>query len=367
MRLIDRYIIGKIWPPATLAAVVISFVVVGGAVRTQMETLMERVPITQIGVLDIARITFFALPSLASYIFPITFLMGVMFVFSGLAQRNELTAMKAAGVPLKRIVLPVILFGAVLSGLVFEVVDRCEPWAYWRLMRLVTTEMPLRMSLEMLPTGVMHEFGEWRVYLGRREPDGVLRDIVILQPEEQGANAFYADSASIVSIDGQKNINLQNGLFIPNDPRQHFMFESLAKPLPVLDAGEIQGESDGMTISQLFAEEKRLTKNFAETDALPVQAELYNMRIEIKNRLAFPLMCFAVSLVGAPIGARSRRAGKSFAFSIGLIIIAGYFALRKMVELPLLLPLSVTVGLGQIPNLLLCIIGVILIWRVDRV
>lgn len=350
-----------------LAAVVISFVVVGGAVRTEMEVLMERVPITQIGVLDIMRITFYALPALASYIFPITFLMGVMFVFSGLAQRNELTAMKAAGVPLKRLVLPVVLLGTALSGLAFGVSDQCEPWAYWRLMRLVTTDMPLRMSMEMLPTGVMHEFGEWRVYLGNRDADGVLHDIVILQPQEDGANAFYADSASVVAIDGKKHIKLQDGLFIPSDPRQHFMFESLAKPIPMPDIGEMESSSEGMTIAQLYAEEKRLTKDFEETGALPVGAELYDMRVEIKNRLAFPLMCLAVSIVGAPIGARSRRAGKSFAFTIGLLIIAGYFVLRKVVELPLLLPLSVTIGLGQIPNILLCVLGIILIWRVDRV
>ena len=367
MRLIDRYITGKIWPPVLLAAAVISFVVVGGAVRTQMQDLMEHMPVTQISVLDIARITFYALPALASYIIPVTFLMGVMFVFSTLAQRNELTAMKAAGVPLKRIVLPVLVFGMVLSGLLFVVADRCQPWAYCKLIRLVTTEIPLRMSLEMLPTGVMHEFGDWRVYLGHREPNGELRDIVILQPEAEGANAFYADSAGVIIVNGEKHIELRQGLFIPNDPRQHFMFDSLTKSIPVPDMGKLQGASDGMTTSQLFVEEKRLKKSFDETGALPVGIALHKIRVEIKNRLAFPLMCLAVSIVGAPLGARSRRSGKSFAFTVGLIIIAGYFALRKLVELPLLLALPVTVGLGQIPNLLLCILGLIMIWRVDRV
>jgi len=367
MRLIDRYIVGKIWPPALLAAAVISFVVVGGAVRTQMQDLMERMPVTQISVLDIGRITFYALPALASFIFPVTFLMGVMFVFSTLAQRNELTAMKAAGVSLKRIVLPVILFGAVLSGAVFLIADRCEPWAFNRLTRLVAVDMPLRMSLEMLPTGVMHEFGDWRVYLGRRDPDGMLHDIVILQPSKEGANAFYAASAGIKEIDGKKHIELKDGLFIPADPRQHFMFQSLTKEVPAPGTRKLSTSSDGMTTSQLFAEEKRLGKSFEETGALPVGIELHKIRLEIKNRLAFPLMCLAVSLVGAPLGARSKRAGKSFAFSIGLIIIAGYFALRKLVELPVLLPLAVTVGLGQIPNLLLCVAGLLLIWRVDRV
>ncbi|HDP35184.1 MAG TPA: YjgP/YjgQ family permease [Candidatus Hydrogenedentes bacterium] len=367
MRLIDRYILGKIWPPAALAALVICFVVVGGAVRSQMRELLERIPMTQIAVLDILRIAFYALPTLVGYIFPITFLMGIMFVFSRLAQQNELTAMKAAGVPLKRIVLPVIIFGAMLSGIAFVVADQCQPWAYWRLMRLVTTDMPLRMSVEMLPTGVMHEYGEWRVYLGRRDPGGILRDIVILQPEEEGANAFYADRARVVEIDGRKHLELEHGIFIPRDPHRHFMFESLVKAAPTPATSKAPGANEGMTIAQLCGEERRLRKQFDETGALPVGIDLRKVRLEIKNRLAFPLMCLAVSIVGAPVGARSRRAGQSFAFTIGLAIIVAYFVLRKLMELPLLLPLSATVALGQIPNMMLCMLGIVLIWRVDRV
>lgn len=367
MKILDRYIVGHIWPPATLAALVISFVVVGGAVRTQMRALVERMPISQIAVSDIVRIAFYALPTLVGYIFPITFLLGIMVVFSRLAQRNEQVAMKAAGIPLKRIVLPVVILGALLSGVAFFVSDQCQPWAYWRLMRLVTAEMPLRMTIESLPTGVIHELGAWRVYLGHREPDGVLRNIVILQPEEDGANAFYADSARLVMREGRPHIELLDGYFIPNDPRQHFMFESLSKATPSLAPDRIPGASEGMTIAQLLSEEKRLTQRFEETSALPVAGELRDVRLEIKNRLAFPLMCFAVSIVAAPIGARSRRAGHSYAFIVGLAIIGGYFILRKLVELPLLLPLSATVALGQIPNALLCVIGMALIWRVDRI
>ncbi len=367
MKLLDRYILGKIWPPALLAALVISFVVVGGAVRTQMRELIERMPISQIAVLDIARIAFYALPTLVGYIFPITFLLGIMIVFSRLAQRNEQIAMKAAGIPLKRIVWPVVLLGTALSGVAFIVADQCQPWAYWRLMNLVTREMPLRLTIESLPTGVMHEFGDWRVYMGRREPGGVLRDIVILQPEEEGANAFYADSARVVQVEGRPHLELRHGYFIPSDPRQHFMFEYLKKATPTLKPGRMPGASEGMTIAQLFREETRLAQRFDETGALPVAAELRNVRLEIKNRMAFPLMCLAVSIVGAPIGARSRRAGHSYAFTIGLAIVGGYFVLRKIVEMPLLLPLSATVALGQIPNILLCLIGAALIWRVDRV
>ncbi|NLV44668.1 MAG: YjgP/YjgQ family permease [Candidatus Hydrogenedentes bacterium] len=367
MRLLTRYILGKIWPPALLAAVVISFVVVGGAVRTEMRDISERIPISQMALLDVIRIGFYALPTMVGYIFPITFLLGIMFVFSRLAQHSELTAMKAAGIPLKRVVMPVVLLGAVLSGVAFFVADQAQPWAYRRLIRLVTFELPLRMTVDALPTGVIHEVGDWRVYLGNREPDGTLRDIVILQPKEEGANAFYADSARLVKRGGETQLELQNGYFIPSDPKQHFSFESLVNTAPMPKATKMADTSEGYTLAQLRGEEARLSGLFEKTESLPVGVELRNIRLEIKNRLAFPLMCLAVSIVGAPLGARSKRTGQSYAFTLGLAIIGLYFILRKMVELPLLLPLSTTVALGQAPNMLLCMLGIVLIWRVDRV
>ena len=367
MRLLTRYILGKIWPPALLAAFVISFVVVGGAVRTEMRAISDRIPIGQMAVLDVVRIGLYALPTMVGYIFPITFLMGIMFVFSRLAQNSELTAMKAAGIPLKRIVLPVVALGAVLSGVAFVVADQAQPWAYWRLVRLITTELPLRMTVDALPTGVIHEVGEWRVYLGHRDPDGLLRDIVILQPREEGANAFYAESARLVQKEGVAQLELANGYFIPSDPKQHFRFDSLTHTAPMPKSLKMQSAVSGFTLAQLREEEARLTERFEETEALPVAEDLYDTRMEIKNRLAFPLMCLAMSIVGAPLGARARRTGQSYAFTLGLGLIGLYFVLRKVVELPLLLPLSVTVAMGQVPNMLLCLLGAMLIWRVDRV
>ncbi len=367
MRLLTRYILGKIWPPALLAAIVISFVVVGGSVRTEMRTISERIPISQMAVTDIIQIGVYALPTMVGYIFPITFLMGIMFVFSRLAQYSELTAIKAAGIPLKRVVLPVVVLGALLSVVAFIVADIAQPWAYGRLVRLITMELPLRMTVDALPTGVIHEVGDWRVYVGGREADGRLRDIVILQPQEEGANAFYADSARLLSRDGVAHLELQHGYFIPNDPKQHFSFESLVNAAPMPKPMKMPGKSEGLTLAELKREEQRLAALFKETEALPVGVELRSMRLEIKNRLAFPMMCLAVSIVGAPLGARTKRAGKSYAFSLGLCIIGVYFILRKVVELPMLLPLTTTVALGQTPNIFLCLIGLALIFRVDRI
>ena len=368
MKLVSRYTLRQIGVPALLAAVVIGFFIVGGTVRNQMGELIELIPADQVRVLDVSRISFYALPTLAGYIIPITFLMGIMFAFSRMAQHSEMIAMKAAGIPLKRIVLPVIAAGALLSGVVYVAQDMGRPWAYLRLMSLMKVELPLRLTIDMLPTGSIQEYGGWRVYIGKREPDGTLRNLTVLQPaEEGGANAFYADSARLTREDGRPVLEMRKGYLVPADPTRHITFETLKQPVPTPETQKIPNLNDGMTMSELLSEERRLGDVYEQTGSLPVAGELHGIRIEIKNRFTFPLMCLAVSLVGAPIGARTQRSGRSYAFAVGLSMICLYFVLRKLVEPAFLASLPLTVAMGQIPNLLLAVTGAVLIGRVDRV
>jgi lipopolysaccharide export system permease protein len=368
VKLISRYTLRQIGVPALLAAGVIGFFIVGGTVRNQMAELIKLIPADQVRVLDVSRISFYALPTLAGYIIPITFLLGIMFAFSRMAQHSEIIAMKAAGIPLKRIVLPVIAAGALLSGVVYVAQDMGRPWAYNRMMGLMMVELPLRMSIDMLPTGSIQEYSGWRVYIGGRDADGTLRNLTVLQPaQEGGANAFYADSARLTRENGRPVLEMRKGYLVPADPTRHITFETLKQPVPTPETHKVPNTNDGMTMTELFSEERRLGAMFAGTGSLPVAAELRGVRLEVKNRFSFPLMCLAVSLVAAPIGVRTHRSGRSYAFAVGLSMVCVYFVLRKLVEPAFLASLPLTVLLGQIPNALLAAVGVVLIGRVDRV
>jgi lipopolysaccharide export LptBFGC system permease protein LptF len=94
---------------------------------------------------------------------------------------------------------------------------------------------------------------------------------------------------------------------------------------------------------------------------------LYGMRYELGERFAFPLMCLSLALAAAPLAGRARRGGRSYLFAGAFLLLALYFILRTLVQPPSLLPLGATILMAQIPNITLCIIGLSLIWKVDRV
>jgi hypothetical protein len=248
----------------------------------------------------------------------------------------------------------VVLLGVLLSGAAFFIQNTAQPFAHRHLVSLISRELPLRVTIDLLPAGVMHEFGDWRVYIGARDGDGTLHDIMVLQPDgEGGANAFYAASARLVREDGRPVLEMRKGVPRARRPRRATSpLTCWRKPVPPWwrrspgaprrhDAGRAAG-AGGRAGAAVRGDPARC----------PVAGDLLSVRIHIKNRIAFRLMCLAVAAHRrARRRATSRRRGGLYAFGAGLVILCGYFVLRKVAEPPFLASLPLTVLIGQLAQL----------------
>lgn len=365
LNILTRYTLKQIWIPALMAAVVISFVVMLGSIGQEIQFLREQLPVARITVFDISRISFYSLPALTGLIIPVTFLLGIMLTFGRMAQTSELIAAKAAGIPLRRLVLPVVAMGAVVSLACFFLLDRGQPWAYQRLAHLLGSEMPLRVTLDAVPTGVMHEYGDWRVYIGERSPDKTLHNIIVLQDKGSTLRTYYAKSARIFQENGVGRLQMKEVWPIGDDDQTQYS-GSFTITLPTLDTLKLEDERQGWTLARMLKEE-RVLRDEAKSGNQHIRAALAKLRVDIGERLSFPLMCLAVSIVAAPIGARARRSGRSFTFASGLTIVAAYFVLRALLKDIDHGTLVTAILITQIPNIVLIGTGLFLIWRVDRV
>lgn len=364
MTILTRYTLKQIWIPALLAAVVISFVVLLGSIGQELSNLVAQLPIANITIVDISLISLYSLPTLAGLILPVTFLLGIMLTFSRMAQTSELIAAKAAGVPLRRLVIPVVVAGAGVSAACFLIMDRVQPAAYQRLIHLLGSDMPHRITFDVFPTGVMHEFGDWRVYIERRDPDMTLHNIIVLTTEGEDVTAYYAESARQFSENGVPRVEMNN-VQVVSDTFTNYT-ERITKSLPTLKPLEFEDERHGWSLARLLREES-LTSKESKSGNFNTLRTLIKIRRDIGERLSFPLMCLAVSIVAAPVGARASRSGRSSTFASGVAIVAAYFILRTALKDVPVASLSQAILITQAPNLVLVAVGLLLSWRVDRV
>ena len=369
MRILNRYILTQIAVPSLVAVLAIGLI----AVATELQELFKEAPVAQVTFGDISRLMLLLLPVLVAYIIPITYMMGILLAFGRLSHQGELIAMRSAGIPLKRLVFPVILLGGILSIACFWVQDQVQPWALGKVYQLVTTELPMRVTLDALQPGIMHEFRGWRVYIGSKDTaTHTLHDIAILKTDDDGRGAvvYHADSARLVTRAGQTRLEMPSGHLIPaaaGKTVSPVTFEGLVMPLPALNLGQREKRREEMTFRELYLWQKQTGQAYRQAPSILTARSLRRARQEAAERLSLPFACLAVSIVAAPLGARARRAGRSYTFAVGFGIVLVYYVLRLVVQPSGLQELSTVIIRTWIPNAVLCVAGLIFLWRVDRI
>ncbi|HOK09601.1 MAG TPA: LptF/LptG family permease [Candidatus Hydrogenedens sp.] len=368
---VDRYILRQVIPPMIISFLAVSVLMISGILQQQVKELLDEFPLAPLRVSDFLWMSLYALPMMVGMIIPVTFLFGLMLTYERMSRFREIIAMTAGGISMFRIALPTVILSFMLSIVCFAVQDIAQPWAFRQLMKLARMDLPLRITLDLIPTGKMYEYGKLRVYIRQRNEKGELLDIVVLQPEEDGkVIAFYADKARWRKGEKENVLEMLNGFWIESQERDNQVirgsFERLEKVIPPLQPLETIKLRTGMSLRELLKEHAHLSNEYERTKGLPLLSDLKKYRSEIADRLSFPFMCLALGLIASPIGVRMRGAGTTYAFSSGFLIVGLYFLLYKLAGGGGLMPLYMKCLLHQLPNLIIGGIGFILLIKADR-
>lgn len=364
---LTRYVLWEIAGPAALAVVVIGFL----GIAQELQERSAVLPLTYVTWWDIARLVVFFSPALIVFIVPITYMMGILLAFGRLAQHNEITAMKASGIPLKRLVFPVAVVGALLSVGCFYLQDRVQPQAYKKATDLLYSELPQRITLNILPAGVMNQIGGVRVYFQSRDKESkTLLDIVVVVPEGGRDVMYYADGAQFIESSEGARLVLRNGYRVEpskDGDIRAFDFAEAEVPLRAAIRRAPPGLRNAMTLRELLVAEKVAAERFKRYPSRSSDENLRKVRWDIGERFSLPFACLAVSFAAAPLAVRAPRAGRSYSFAIGFLLVAIFYLLRLVLEPSSVRSLATTVGLSMVPDVVLCAIGLWATWRVDRV
>lgn len=364
MKRLDLYILRQIGVPALLAFAVISFIVLSNEIRDRAHDFAAFITLS-----DIAILMALLLPLLVSIIVPMTFLIGVMLTFGRLAQQHEIAAMQAAGVSLKRLAVPVIITGALLSAACFFIQDRLQPWAVSKAFHLIYSELPSRITLNRLQPGVMHEYQSWRVYFARRdEATDTLFDLDLVTPRKENVPPvyFHAKSATLQPAgDAYELVMTQGHIVTEQHVRIEFDEQRLTLPPP---STFLPGTLRKMQrIDELLALERDLLKLVQAAPSGGYTARLHKLRQEIADRWSLPFAAFACAMAGAPIAVRAERRGRSHMFAAASVLAVGYVILYMMAQPATLRPLAEVVVRTWLPNLALIGVGLVLFFGLDRV
>ncbi|MBQ41013.1 MAG: hypothetical protein CME15_01020 [Gemmatimonadetes bacterium] len=272
---------------------------------------------------QIARYYLYRTPYWVILTLPISSLLGTLFCLTGLARRSEVTAAKAAGISLYRLLLPVFASAAVFSGLAFLFTDLVIPPATYRY-NSVRDEIRSYNRNDGSRRHVLLQDRDDQILFARSYDHGKRRAHQALYERFDGSKVAERAVGRLLvwrdstwALIGAHRYALSGGAF------QATALDTLHLPsigLRPEDFARQQKKPTEMNYRELEAHIERTRANGEDATRHLVDLHL---------KISFPLTCLVIVVLGAPLAANSRRASRANSLGVGILICFVFYSCVK--------------------------------------
>ncbi|MFO7675148.1 MAG: LptF/LptG family permease [bacterium] len=362
MTILQRQALRQFIPPFFLAIAILAFVLLMDRLFLLADLLVRKgVPVVVVG-----EIMLLSLPFVVSVCAPLGSLISGVMTYGRMAQDNEIRVVRAAGIPVFRLVWPTAAACIVLMAVMTAFNGWVLPEAQHRVRNLLTDVARKKPALRIREGVFMDDFGNYLIYIGGiDERRSLVRNVAIFDRREggQGQPGFVTAPRGEISytpddrymiltlLDGEMHevgedetyrrlaftrhvINVQLDADLIRRDREYRSDQELTFPLLLERIRTSDRELAETRVALLEAraageqdEAWRLRAEEIETRLRYKRLEAGRFRVEFEKKLSLAFSCFFFLLFGAPLGILLRRGGVGTGFLIGLVFFALYYVL----------------------------------------
>jgi lipopolysaccharide export system permease protein len=261
---------------------------------------------------------------------PVAMLLSTLFSLGTLSKYNELTAIKANGVSLYRILLPIFAIAFLVSLVVLFSAEFLVPYANAEKSRVKNFAIEGKTRAQEVVRKDLFFEGQdnFFYYVGKYDSETEIGENVVVQKIVEGR--------IVESLEAEKMLWTNRGWWFENAKRRLFSDllletsperyeEHATLPYPALketpeELAKEQKKPDEMGFFELERLIK-IKKGLGEDTAREL--------VELYLKITFPFVNFIVVFLGAPIAATPRRAGFMLGFAISLVISFLFYGLIR--------------------------------------
>jgi LPS export ABC transporter permease LptG/LPS export ABC transporter permease LptF len=328
MKILSRAVFREILSSALLGTVLFTFVLflqrVGTAKLFEILVRSSAPPGT------VAYLFALVLPFTLTFTLPVGVLVGVLIGLSRMSSDGEITGMRAAGVPSRKVVAPILAFASIGAAGAACCSLWLTPLSIRESYRVLNRLMAAQLTAEIQPRVFEEQFPNTILYVADVVPGPVVRwrrvFVADLRPaserstggRERGDSPRVTLAREAIAVADQARNRIQLSMRdgstheVGKEPSEYYntTFPSGDQVLRASPPGEVRA------------------RPYVEMDTGPLWREArssIDARIELHQRLALPLACVLLALVGIPLGISSRKSGKSAAFVLTVALALLYF------------------------------------------
>lgn len=326
MKIIDKYILRTFLVPLgyCLAAFLLVYVIFD-----LFDNLSDFID-GKTHMLDVAKYYAVLMPSVLIFIVPISLLLAVLYSLSGLTKNNELTAMRACGISLTRLMIPFIAIGFLASATVAIINETIGPEAAYWCKKFVSEQTKEDRDAVHVAELAFHKDTANRVwYINKFDTrDFSMKKIEMTQRRSDNTEEYKMQAAEGRWLDGYwlfidivtQNYDREGNPrgppeFIPNRE----MTNLSEKPVDFLS----EVKPPEFMSSRELLRYLRVNKNLQ-------QESITRKTVDLHFRLAQPWTCLIVTLLGIPFGNQTGRKGALLGFVLSIGLFFGYYALINL-------------------------------------
>jgi LPS export ABC transporter permease LptG/LPS export ABC transporter permease LptF len=337
MRLLGRTIFRENFYTATLGVVLFTSVLFLPLAKSLFEYLVR----SSNSPREVLYLFALVLPQALPFAIPLGILTGTLLTLSRMSADGEVTAMRAAGVPGRRVAPPILTVG-VLAMLVTGAASLwLTPWSIGERYRVAAHLSANQLTSDVQPRVFAEQFPDTILYAGDVNAPGggpvsqwkrvFIADIT--PPEKRAVGHTDRGDTPLVTLAPEARavaVAADNRILLELQNVTHY------------ELGKDSNYNSNTSPSQLLTleaqrpEEKTNSRPVTEMPTLPLYrlayrkhgqdpSDLRDERVEINQRVALPMACVFLTLAAIPLGITSRRGGKSSAVILTMAIAFVYY------------------------------------------
>ena len=367
MKLIDKFVSRELLVNVLFAIAVLSLVLVVGNIFRKLLPLLVNHDVPMEYLLAFIA---YVLPFSLIFTIPWGLLTAILLVFGRLSADNELIALRANGVSVTRVCVPLagiaLVFTAICSWLNVQVAPAAQEKLRSTIFDLATRDPMALFGSDQ----VIDQFPGRKIYVGKKQGNR-LENITVFELDENSLPMKVTFARS-----GMLEADLQNKRILMH------LYNARYQQRDEKDPNDLRKIRDGInmaegtlpiSLEELYEKEKkRPSRSALSIQQLLEQLKSENKReqsasrTEINKRFSFPFACLAFAIIGVPLGVTAHRRETSVGFAVGLIVAVTYFLFVIIGDTLRGNPRVHPELLVWFPNVLFIVLGALLFRRLAR-
>ena len=320
--IIDRYIFRELIPPFFINTAFLMFVFL----MTTILDVTNLIVNFRVSLFIVAKMIVYSMPFFMEFILPMSTMMAVLLTFLKLSSDNEITALKASGLSLYRLLPPVIVFCLLGYAATTLTAMFGLPWGKAAARSLILDLNNASYAAFFKEHTFNNRFKNMTIFVNEIDPktNTLVNTFIQDRSTKNIALTITSPIGQILNSDGDKlNIRLLDGMInqvhLEDESAHiiHFETYNIRLEKPIRSKHKRKDEEE-MSLSELHDYLNRAKEK---------DDRYYLTLLEFHKKFSIPFACLALGILAMPLGIQAKSAKRSFGIGLGLIFFLLYYLL----------------------------------------